>query len=184
MSASAPPTPGTAAPRQALLERVQNFWQRVSEGRALDDLWNQFAADARSGYGFYGKDVDWEEIQKLPRWKRAFPVVRQFFWALMNKLSPARRVLLLVALVMLLFSDVKLALATKAMSTSISSSSLRSLFLFLLSLELADKVIMKRDLEIAREIQTWLVPSQPPVIRQCRSRLLDPTAKFRRRRLL
>src|SRR5258705_2919625 len=36
--------------------------------------------------------------------------------------------------------------------------------LFLLSLELADKVTMKRDLEIAREIQTWLVPSQPPEV--------------------
>ena len=37
-------------------------------------------------------------------------------------------------------------------------------FLLLLSLELADKVTMKRDLEIAREIQTWLVPSQPPEV--------------------
>jgi sigma-B regulation protein RsbU (phosphoserine phosphatase) len=36
------------------------------------------------------------------------------------------------------------------------------LFLLLLSLELADKVTMKRDLEIAREIQSWLVPSQAP----------------------
>jgi sigma-B regulation protein RsbU (phosphoserine phosphatase) len=38
------------------------------------------------------------------------------------------------------------------------------LFLLLLSLELADKVTMKRDLEIAREIQTWLVPSHPPEV--------------------
>ena len=38
------------------------------------------------------------------------------------------------------------------------------LFLLLLSLELADKVTMKRDLEIAREIQSWLVPSEPPRI--------------------
>jgi len=164
MSASARPTPGTAAPRQALLERVQNFWQRVSEGRALDDLWNQFAADARSGYGFYGKDVDWEEIQKLPRWKRAFPVVRQFFWALMNKLSPARRVLLLVALVMLLFSNVRISSGNQG-NVDVNLQFVSAiLFLFLLSLELADKVIMKRDLEIAREIQTWLVPSQPPAI--------------------
>jgi sigma-B regulation protein RsbU (phosphoserine phosphatase) len=37
-------------------------------------------------------------------------------------------------------------------------------FLLLLSLELADKVTMKRDLEIAREIQTWLVPSFPPEV--------------------
>ena len=184
MSVSAPPTPGTAAPRQAPLERVQNFWQRVSEGRALDDLWNQFAADARSSYGFYGKDVDWEEIQKLPRWKRAFPVVRQFFWALMNKLSPARRVLLLVALVMLLVADVKVQRGDKG-SVDINLQFVSAmLFLFLLSLELADKVIMKRDLEIAREIQTWLVPSRAPGDSQCRGRLLDPTAKFRRRRLL
>jgi sigma-B regulation protein RsbU (phosphoserine phosphatase) len=34
----------------------------------------------------------------------------------------------------------------------------------LLALELADRVTMKRDLEIAREIQQWLVPAQPPVI--------------------
>jgi serine phosphatase RsbU (regulator of sigma subunit) len=163
MSASAPPTPGTAAPRQAPIERVQNFWQRVSEGRALDDLWNQFAADARSSYGFYGKDVDWEEIQKLPRWKRAYSVARQFFWALMNKLSPARRVLLLVALVMLLVADVKFK--NDQGSADINLQFIAALlFLFLLSLELADKVIMKRDLEIAREIQTWLVPSEPPVI--------------------
>jgi len=163
MSVSAPPTPGTAAPRQAPLERVQSFWQRVSEGRALDDLWNQFAADARSSYGFYGKDVDWEEIQKLPRWKRVFSVVRQFFWALMSKLSPARRVLLLVGLVMLLVADVKFR--SDQGSADINLQFVAALlFLFLLSLELADKVIMKRDLEIAREIQTWLVPSEPPVI--------------------
>src|SRR6202040_32891 len=37
-------------------------------------------------------------------------------------------------------------------------------FLLLLSLELADKVTMKRDLEIAREIQSWLVPSLPPEV--------------------
>jgi sigma-B regulation protein RsbU (phosphoserine phosphatase) len=127
-------------------------------------LWNQFAADARSSYGFYGKDVDWEEIQKLPRWKRAFPVVRQFFWALMNKLSPARRVLLLVGLVMLLVADVKFSGGDKG-NVDINLQFLAAmLFLFLLSLELADKVIMKRDLEIAREIQAWLVPSEPPVI--------------------
>jgi sigma-B regulation protein RsbU (phosphoserine phosphatase) len=36
--------------------------------------------------------------------------------------------------------------------------------LFLLALELADRVTMKRDLEIAREIQHWLVPESPPEV--------------------
>ncbi|MGA2632533.1 MAG: PP2C family protein-serine/threonine phosphatase, partial [Terriglobia bacterium] len=35
---------------------------------------------------------------------------------------------------------------------------------FLLALELADRVTMKRDLEIAREIQRWLVPETPPEV--------------------
>ena len=154
MSAPAPTTPASQLPRPTPIERVQNFWQRVSEGRAVEDLWSQFAADARSTYGFYGKDVEWSEIRKLPRWKRPWPVISQFFWALLNKLTPARRVLLLVAFALLLFSSEKSHYEFLA----------ALLFLFLLALELADKVIIKRDLEIAREIQSWLVPSEPPAI--------------------
>src|SRR5271155_2534811 len=107
MSASAPTSPQPSATRPASHGRVRDFWQRVSEGRDIDDLWSQFAADTRSSYGFYGKDVDWEEINKLPRWKRPFHVAGQLFWAMMNKLTPARRVLLLTAIVLLLVSAMK-----------------------------------------------------------------------------
>jgi len=131
-------------------DKVKNFWHRVSEGRKVDDLWNQFAADARAGYGFYQRDVDWENIKKLPRWRRPLHIARQFFWAMMLKMTAARRVLLLVALV-LIFNERTQFFAV-------------ILFLALLLLELADKVTMKRDLEIAREIQSWLVPTHPPVV--------------------
>jgi len=142
---------------------VREFWQRVSEGRQLDDLWSQFAADARASYGFYGKDVDWDAVSKLPWWKRPFRVAGQLFWAMMNKLSPARRVLLLIALVLLALSGLRIQ--TDQFNSDIDLKFISAvLFLLLLSLELADKVIMKRDLEIAREIQTWLVPSAPPPI--------------------
>jgi phosphoserine phosphatase RsbU/P len=138
------------------MDRVRHFWQRVSEGRQIDDLWSQFAADARSSYGFYGRDVDWEEIRKLPYWRQPLHLAKEFFWALLLKMSPARRVLLLVALVMLLISGFRSDVNFEIVAAI--------LFLLLLSLELADKVTMKRDLEIAREIQTWLVPSQPPEV--------------------
>jgi phosphoserine phosphatase RsbU/P len=164
MTPSTPNTPGSSPARPSLIERVQNFWHRVSEGRAIDDLWSQFAADARSSYGFYGKDVDWSEIQKLPRWKRPWPIIKQFFWALLNKLSPARRVLLLVALALLLVSGVKFKYGNQFAFDVDFEFFAVLLLLLLLSLELADKVIMKRDLEIAREIQSWLVPSEPPAI--------------------
>jgi serine phosphatase RsbU (regulator of sigma subunit) len=163
-SRAAVPPPPVSNVRPSALDRVGNFWRRVSEGRAVDDLWSQFAADARSSYGFYGKDVDWDEINKLPRWKRPFRVAIQFFWALMNKLSPARRVLLLVALSLLLFSGTKVHTGNGT-NVELNLEFFSALLLILLlSLELADKVTMKRDLEIAREIQTWLVPSVAPAI--------------------
>lgn len=143
---------------------MRQFWQRVSEGRQLDDLWSQFAADARASYGFYGKDVDWEEIQKLPRWHRPFYVAKDIFWAMLMKMTPARRVLLLIALVMLLMSGFTFQFGHKVSIEFKFELFAALIFLLLLSLELADKVTMKRDLEIAREIQTWLVPSQPPEV--------------------
>src|SRR6267154_1889047 len=133
---SAPPTPGVSSPRPPLhaVDRVRNFWQQISEGRQIDELWSQFTADARASYGFYMKEVDSEELRIDRGFNRWFRIAKTLFWSLLMKMTPARRVLLLVA------------------------------FLLLLSLELADKVTMKRDLEIAREIQTWLVPSQPPEV--------------------
>ena len=147
-----------------LVDRARHFWQRVSEGRELDDLWSQFTADARSSYGFYGREVDWEQIHKLPRWRQPLHVAKEFFWALLLKMSPARRVLLLVAFLMLLSSGVKFRYGNNlAFDVNFEVFS-ALLFLLLLSLELADKVTMKRDLEIAREIQTWLVPSEAPKV--------------------
>ncbi len=34
----------------------------------------------------------------------------------------------------------------------------------LLILELTDRVVMKRDLQIAKEIQAWLLPTRPPQV--------------------
>jgi serine phosphatase RsbU (regulator of sigma subunit) len=139
------------------VDRVRHFWQRISEGRQIDELWSQFTADARASYGFYMKEADSEEMGTHRGFKRWFRIAKTLFWSLLMKLTPARRVLLLVAFVMLVMSglnafDVRFEIVAAG------------LFLLLLSLELADKVTMKRDLEIAREIQTWLVPSQAPEV--------------------
>jgi serine phosphatase RsbU (regulator of sigma subunit) len=139
-------------------------WNQISEGREWDDLLKQFTADARASYGFYGKDVDWEEIKRLPRWRRPFRIAKGFFWALVMKLSPARRVMLFAALVMLVISSPKFQVTRNLAFDVNLDTAAALLFLLLLSLELADKVTMKRDLEIAREIQSWLVPSTPPAV--------------------
>jgi len=152
------PAPG---PRPA---QQQTLWGRLSEGRRIDELWSQFTADARASYGFYQKDVDFDEIAKLPWWRRPLHIARAMFTAMIYKLSAVRRVLLIIALVSLVSSGFKFEFADKSTLDVRFELFAALIFLFLLSLELADKVVMKRDLEIAREIQSWLVPSQPPLI--------------------
>jgi phosphoserine phosphatase RsbU/P len=161
-------TPNSAAPPYRVPDSgrsgARKLWHRISEGRQIEDLWTHFVADARASYGFYERDIDWERIQALPRWRRPFHVAKEFFWALLLKLTPARRVLLVIGLVLIMFSAFTLRIGNQTFLDIKMESFAAIIFLLLLSLELADKVIMKRDLEIAREIQLWLVPAQPPQV--------------------
>jgi sigma-B regulation protein RsbU (phosphoserine phosphatase) len=82
---------------------------------------------------------------------------RALSWALLRKLSPARRVFLLLTLAFVVMNSFG---ANGNPAMLVASAAL----VLLLALELADRVTMKRDLEIAREIQQWLVPKSPPVV--------------------
>src|SRR5260370_18215249 len=103
---SAPPIPGVSSspPRPSAMNRLRHFWQRVSEGRQIDDLWSQFAADARAGYGFYMKESDAEELQGHRGIRRWFRIAKILFCSLLMKLTPARRGLLLCAMLFALMS--------------------------------------------------------------------------------
>jgi serine phosphatase RsbU (regulator of sigma subunit) len=165
MSTPAQPAASPGTGKQPFSVRLRNFWQHVSEGNELDELWSQFTADARAGYGFYMKDseADSEEMvnrRGRPRYTR---IAKKLFWSLVMKLTPARRVILIIACVLFVIPNVQEH--GKNLTLDLNFSVVTALlFLLLLALELADKVTMKRDLEIAREIQTWLVPSKPPAV--------------------
>ncbi len=88
---------------QTFLQRADRFWQRVTDGMRLSQLWSQFQTDARSSYRLYSHEVDSTWVAGVPRSKHFFNVASQFFWAIVEKLTPARRVLLLVALVLVIF---------------------------------------------------------------------------------
>jgi len=86
-----------APQKQRAGSRLQGFWRRVTEGLELHQLWSQFQADARSSYHLYSRNVDFTRAQDVRRGRHFWNVVRQFFWAILEQLSPARRVLLLLA---------------------------------------------------------------------------------------
>ena len=168
MSANPPAAGGarSSAPFKAgrAVGRVRTFWQRVTEGIQISDLWTQFQSEARTSYGLYSREVDWDAVRSGRRWQRPFRAACALFWAMLMKLSPARRILLLAAVAALLFFSFQIE--TKHGSVLVISMGILSpgviLLFILLALELADRVTMKRDLEIAREIQRWLVPEKPP----------------------
>ncbi|MFZ0464303.1 MAG: PP2C family protein-serine/threonine phosphatase [Candidatus Acidiferrales bacterium] len=160
-------TPGTteAVPpgnRPPPKNSLRDYWERVTDGLKVQQLWGQMKADARSTYSFYAHDVDWESINKSKRWKRWFRVAWALFQAMLMKLTPARRVLLLVACVFLIL-DFRFNFGGQQYTLDFGGFGTLILFI-LLALELADRVTMKRDLQIAREIQNWLVPDHAPSV--------------------
>jgi serine phosphatase RsbU (regulator of sigma subunit) len=163
MATASPP-----AQRIPLRVRLHRFWQRVTEGLEVSQLWSQFETEARSSYRLYSSDVAAKTPEGLTRRGRNLHVVKEFFWSVLEKLSPARRVLLLVALIMLVFPSSGFSYHDAGHELHVVELDFHfwgGLLLFLLlMLEIADRVVMKRDLQIAREIQTWLLPGAPPQI--------------------
>jgi sigma-B regulation protein RsbU (phosphoserine phosphatase) len=96
--------------------------------------------------------------------RRFWQFSKAMFWAILEKLTPARRILLLVGLALLFFSA-GITYGDKSGEVHIFELDMRvvgGLVIFLvLLLELADRVVMKRDLEIAKDIQAWLLPGAP-----------------------
>ncbi|HUB18230.1 MAG TPA: PP2C family protein-serine/threonine phosphatase [Acidobacteriaceae bacterium] len=149
-------------------ENLARFWHRVTEGMQLDQLWKQFHTDARTSYRLYSQEVDATRGAGLPQGRRFLEVAKQFFWAFLEKLSPARRVLLLLALVLTFVPGTEWHWKWGQSDVSLGTPDLRlwgALLMFaLLVMEVGDRVVMKRDLQIAKEIQAWLLPAQPPLV--------------------
>ena len=152
------------SPRASASARMRTFWRRISDGIAVQELWSQFHGEARSSYRLYSKEVDWARGEKEKRRHRFKRVAVGLFWAMVLKLSPARRVLFVFALVLLVFPGIDFTYRDVGLQVPNLSFFGALALVVLLALELADRVTMKRDLEIAKEIQTWLMPARPPAV--------------------
>src|ERR1700722_8388049 len=144
--------------------RVRGFWHRVSEGLALNQLWSQFAKDAKSSYRLYSAGLDSLQPERS-HFRRGRQIAVALFWAILEKLTPARRVLLLLGLILLILPSGGYSYENPHGHLELHEFDEHVwgglLLLLVLLLELADRVVMKRDLEIAKDIQAWLLPGAP-----------------------
>jgi sigma-B regulation protein RsbU (phosphoserine phosphatase) len=137
-------------------------WRQLTAGMEAADLWNQFKSEAQASSRLYKQDVDWRAVGSQQAWKQPFKIVAALFAGILKKLSPARRVLLVFSLILACLSviGVRFLLVTTQVEFLLAFVGL----LVLLVMVLGDHVAMKRDIEIAREIQRWLVPRVPPEV--------------------
>ncbi len=156
-----------SSPNPSFLERVDRAWQRITDGLEIGQLWKQFHTDARSSFRLYQRDSRIQAAQET-RPRGGWQIAKEFCWAILEKLSPARRVLLLFALILLFFGGGEYTHRNGDGHVTVVTMPFQfyggALLFILLMLEVADRVVMKRDLEIARDIQGWLLPANPPAI--------------------
>ena len=154
-------------------------WTRdLARDVTAEDLQRLFTRDTREAYRFFSRGLDEDKLAKEPWWKRQLLRVRQVFVAFTLKLSPARRALYLVALVVALFGVLKLYrrlgrcrvpfgtpffnIAVFAPQWADGTFALLVGFILvnlLVLLEVADRLSLKGELEVAREIQLAMLPT-------------------------
>ena len=141
--------------------RSQDGWRRLTAGMELDDLWSQFKSEAEASARPFKQEVD-RRADQARSWKQPFKIFAAIFSSILKKLSPPRRVFLLITLILAVFSIVGLEFLffTREVELLLAFMGL----LLLLVMVLGDHISMKRDIEIAREIQRWLVPRVPPEV--------------------
>ena len=158
--------------------RLQDFFDTYTRDLTADDLQRLFTRDTREAYKFFTRGVDADALKSLPWHRRALAHARVLFVAFTMKLSPARRIVygaaLLLAVIGLfnLFRGiglVEIAQLPFVGGVGVPGPLFRQgtwslLFAFalmnlLVLLEVADRLSLKNDLEIAREIQQAMLPS-------------------------
>ena len=138
------------------MPHLENIRLESKPSGPLHSHWLEFPRDARSSFASFAPELPPGTLE-CHGMRRIWRVGRAMFF----RLSPARRSILVLALALQLsslfaFSDSLQWIATYRGVLSFAC------VLAVLAVELADRVALKRDLELAREIQSWLVPKTPP----------------------
>jgi hypothetical protein len=147
--------------------RAQRFFREYTEGLSSRDLKRLFERDAAEAYQFLTRDRG--KAQEARPEERFWIGARDFFLGLSAKLSPARRVLFAASLVAALlgFFAFEITYEGRRLALSLDFSPLWFLLsiaglVLVLALELVDRVRVKDELEVARELQDALLPARSP----------------------
>jgi sigma-B regulation protein RsbU (phosphoserine phosphatase) len=165
------------APTPSATRRPGDWFHAYTRDFSSDDFRRLFTHDTRDAYDFFTRGQREDALASLPWWKRLPMRFRQFMLAFTLRLPPARRALYVGALVVALLGILKLfrgfALVDVPFGTPFfqvglllpvwAAGTFTLIFGFLLVnllviLEVADRLSLKGELEVAREIQLAMLP--------------------------
>lgn len=154
--------------------RLREFVNTYTRDLKAEDLQRLFTRDAREAYEFFASQIDEKELVGLPWHRRLLVHLRLFFTAFTMKLSPARRIVYAASLIFALvgfFNLMRLGMSqTQVGNVNVVAPAFSlpdgltsvvvafALVNLLVLLEVADRLSLKNDLEIAREIQKAMLP--------------------------
>jgi hypothetical protein len=142
------------------------FFSTYTHGLTTTEIERLFTRDAPDAYRFFSRQIDFEELNTRPWYSRLVGRARLFFLAFTLRLTPARRALYGLSLVATIVGLVELFDGVHFLLLPHPAFAPGTLWLlagFLLvnlivMLEVADRLSLKNDLEIAREIQQAMLP--------------------------
>ena len=146
---------------------TRRFFDAYTQGLTTTELERVFTRDAPEAYRFFSRHIDFAELARLPWHRRTLAHARLFFLAFTLKLTPARRAIYGMAIVATLFGLVELFQELHFLLVPHPAFAPGTLWLLtgfalvnlIVLLEVADRLSLKNDLEIAREIQQAMLPT-------------------------
>jgi len=125
-------------------------------------LGQAYRRDLRDIYRFYLTDEQRERLAAMRPFKRFFWVAGWLSINLLRRLSPSRRVLLVLAALLFMF---RIRIDRADFHLDVDTSRLAFLpVLMVLMLELKDKLLARDEIEVARQVQLSLLPTSQPSI--------------------
>src|SRR6267378_8520562 len=126
------------------------------------DLPRNFRQDLRQLYRFYLDEERRAQLSAMGRVRRTFKLLGWLLKSLLAKLSPGRRLALFAALVMCFFGHARVRLPDGDLLETDFRLWAFLILLFVLMLELMEKVVARDEIEVARQVQLALLPRTHP----------------------
>src|SRR5689334_8265092 len=158
----------------------RQFISRYTQDLTSEELGKLFTRETPEAYRFFARGINTAELEGLPWYQKAIKYAQGFFLACTMRLSPARRLMYGVAIGLSVIGLIQLFTGFGMMRVPIpvalffvnvrvpgplfADGTIWLLTGFLLMnllvlLEVADRLSLKRDLEVAREIQNAMLPN-------------------------